>query len=312
MTFGVAGRVFWFLSGIFAVLIVASVVTWLLPRRYPDKDFSELIARVRSWWIMVTIFTVAMILNIYVSLVFLALVSFLALREYLALIPTRDVDDKVLPLVYVAIPLQYLIIAADWYGIFIIFIPVYMFLFIPVRMVLIGETEGFLKAAGTLHWGLMTTVFSVGHAAYLLMLPAEVNVPTGGAGLLLFLVVLTQFNDVAQYLWGKAIGHVKVLPTVSPGKTYGGLLGGIFTTVLLAALLGPWLTPLSLFHSVLAGVILSLGGFLGDVSISAVKRDVGVKDAGGLLPGHGGLLDRIDSLTFTAPLFFHFTKYLYY
>ena len=149
-------------------------------------------------------------------------------------------------------------------------------------------------------------------AAYLLVLPADVNPGAGGAGLLLFLVFLTQFNDVAQFVWGKTIGHTKVVPTVSPGKTRGGLLGGFFTTMVLAALLGPWLTPMSLMHSIAAGVIIGLGGFLGDVTISAVKRDVGSKDSGQLLPGHGGILDRIDSLTFTAPLFFHYLQYLYY
>ena len=99
---------------------------------------------------------------------------------------------------------------------------------------------------------------------------------------------------------------------MSPGKTYAGLVGGVFTTVALATLLSQYLTPMSLVHGFCAGIIISLGGFIGDVTISALKRDLGVKDSGSLLPGHGGILDRIDSISFTAPLFFHFIYYLYY
>ena len=312
MIFGLPEKIAYALAGIGGLLIVASIATWTLIKLKPGKDFTELALRVKSWWVMAGIFSLAIMLDQKVSLFFLGFVSFIAFKEYLSLIPTRRADRRVLLLAYLAIPIQYYLIGIGWYGLFIIFIPVYMFLLIPMRMVTIGATDGFLKAAGTIHWGLMTTVFSVGHAAYLLVLPADVNPGAGGAGLLLYLVFLTQFNDVAQFVWGKTIGHTKVVPTVSPGKTRGGLLGGIATTIVLAALLGPWLTPMTLTHSVAAGVIIGLGGFLGDVSISAVKRDVGAKDSGQLLPGHGGILDRIDSLTFTAPLFFHFIQYLYY
>jgi phosphatidate cytidylyltransferase len=199
---------------------------------------------------------------------------------------------------------------------FIIWIPVYLFLFLPLRMVLIGDTGGFLRAAGTLHWGLMMAVFSLSHVAFLLIgqptPPALGNPHGGGVALVLFLVVLTQLNDVAQYLWGKSFGRRKVLPKVSPGKTEAGLLGGIVTTVVLALLLAPLLTPFGHREAATAGVLIALSGFIGDVVISALKRDLGVKDSGTLLPGHGGILDRVDSLTYTAPLFFHWVRYLYY
>jgi phosphatidate cytidylyltransferase len=178
-----------------------------------------------------------------------------------------------------------------------------------MRLALTGETEGFLRSAGTIHWGLMSTVFAVSHVAFLLVLPDTVNPRGGGAALVLFLVILTEANDVAQYVWGKLLGRRKALPTVSPGKTIEGLLGGLLTTLLLAWLLAPLLTPLNLLQSLTAGAIIGLAGFIGDVVISAVKRDVGVKDSGALLPGHGGILDRLDSLTYTAPLFFHFLYY---
>ena len=170
--------------------------------------------------------------------------------------------------------------------------------------------EGDRFKAGTVHWGMMTTVFSVSHVAFLLVLPDEVNPNGGGAGLVLFLVFLTEFNDVAQYLFGKALGRRKAIPTVSPGKTVEGLIGGVATTIFLAWLLAPWLTFFDTRESLIAGTMIGLAGFVGDVVMSAVKRDIGVKDSGELLPGHGGILDRLDSLTYTAPLFFHFVWYL--
>jgi len=302
----------WSLAALYGILLVASLAVAGLRRRRPERDFTELSQRVRSWWVMVAIFTAAMLLSPTVSLVFFAFISFLALKEYLSIIPTRRADRRVLFWAYLAIPVQYYWIATGWYGMFIIFIPVFMFLFLPLRMILIGETKAFLRAVGTLHWGLMTMVFSISHVAFLLVLPAAGNPVAGGAGLVLYLVFLTQFNDVSQYLWGKLVGRRKVVPRVSPNKTWEGFLGGVATTTVLAVLLAPVLTPIEWSMAIAAGLIIGVGGFVGDVTISALKRDIGVKDSGSLLPGHGGILDRVDSLTYTAPLFFHFIRYFYY
>jgi phosphatidate cytidylyltransferase len=189
---------------------------------------------------------------------------------------------------------------------FIVFIPVWMMLVVSARMVMIGDTKDYLRAVGTIQWGMLLMVFSISHQAYLLVLK-----PGSGAALVLYLVVLTQLNDVAQYVWGKALGRHKIVPTVSPNKTLEGLVGGILTTTALSMLLAPVLTPLSLHHSIAAGLMIGAGGFLGDTTIGAVKRDIGVKDAGTMLPGHGGVLDRVNSLTYTAPLFFHFLRFFY-
>lgn len=302
----------WALVGLVGVLLLASLVVWLIAASRRDKDYTDLKLRTRSWWVMIGIFVGAMLLSPSASVVLFAFISFLALKEYLSLIPTRRADRRVLFWAYLAIPLHYYWVETAWYGMFIIFIPVYMFLLLPLRMVIIGETEGFLRAAGTLHWGMMTTVFSLSHMAFLLVLPAANNPAGGGAGLMLYLVFLTQFNDVAQYTWGKLFGKHKVIPKVSPKKTWEGLLGGILTTLILAVLIAPYLTPLSLLEAAGAGFIIAVFGFIGDVTISALKRDLGVKDSGSLLPGHGGILDRIDSLTYTAPLFFHYIYFLHY
>ncbi len=293
--------------GILGVLVLASVVTAMLVRKGPAEKYAELAARVKSWWIMVAIFALAIAIDRALSIAFFAFVSFLALKEYLSPIPTRRADRRVLFWAYLSIPVQYWWVYQGWYGMFIVFIPVWMLLLVSARMVMIGETKDFLRAVGTLHWGLMLMVFSISHQAYLLVLP-----PEGGAGLVLFLVMLTQLNDVAQYIWGKSFGRRKILPTVSPNKTLEGLVGGITTTTILAVLLAPVLTPLTLPHSVAAGLMIGAGGFLGDTTVGAVKRDIGVKDSGTMIAGHGGVLDRVNSLTYTAPLFFHFLRYYYY
>ena len=296
------------LSGILGLLIVATVTISVLRRHWPRRDVTELAARVRSWWIMAAVFTVALVLNRAVSLVFFAFVSFLAFKEFLSVVPTRRADRRVLFWAYLAIPVQYLWIGYEWYGMFIVWIPVYAFLLLPLRMVLVGETRGFLRAAGVLHWGLMTTVFSISHVAFLLVLPGDGS----GAALVLYLVVLTQLNDVAQYVWGRLFGKRRVVPSVSPNKTVAGFVGGVLSTLALAWVLGAVLTPLSPAHRLAAGLIIGVGGFVGDVVISAMKRDLEIKDSGSSIPGHGGVLDRLDSLTYTAPLFFHFVRYFYF
>lgn len=312
MEINLATPVLYTLSGIFGLLAIATLTVLGLAFTNRQTDYRELKDRVKSWWIMVILFSLAISLKHPISIVFFMFLSFIALREYLSLIPTRLSDRRVLLWAYLAIVLQYFWIYIGWYGMFLIFIPIYMFLFLPMRMLLNGETEGFLNAIGTLHWGLMLNVYTISHLSYLIMLPLSGNPIAGGTGLLVYLLLLTEINDISQYIFGKLFGRHKIIPKVSPKKTVEGLLGGIFTTTGLAIALAPWLTPFDLLHSACLGLLLSLTGFIGDVNISALKRDLGIKDSGTLLPGHGGILDRIDSLTYTAPIFFHFTVYFYY
>lgn len=296
------------LSGVWVLLLLATgLVRWMAPA--PD---SELRQRVRSWWVIVALCSLALLFSRTTALVFFGVVSFLALKEYLTLVPTRKADRRVLFCAYLSIPIQYYWIGVEWYGMFIIFIPVYLFLLIPVALVLFGDVQGYLHAAGTLHWGLMSMVFSLSHLAFLLVLPQGQYPQVSGPGLVLFLLLLTELNDVAQFCWGKLFGRHKISPTVSPKKTVEGFIGGVMTTLLLSVLLAPWLTPFTLSDALLAGGLVAVAGFFGDLSLSALKRDLGIKDSGNLLPGHGGILDRVDSLTYTAPLFFHFIRYGYF
>jgi phosphatidate cytidylyltransferase len=305
--------VLYVVGGIWALLCVGTALVFAITRLQPDKEHRGLVQRTRSWWVMIGLSTFALLSSRWVMLCFLAFISFLALKEFFSSIPTRRADRRLLFWAYLAILPQYYWAGMRWYGMFLIFIPVYMFLFISFRMVLSQSTQGFLKAAASIHWGLMACVFALSHLAYLEVLP-KLPVPgsVGGIGLLLYLVFLTELNDVAQYVWGNLFGRHKILSIISPKKTWEGLVGGVLTTTGVALLVAPCLTPFDRVHALFAGLLIGIFGFVGDVSISAVKRDMGVKDMGNLIPGHGGIMDRVDSLIFTAPLFFHFVYFFYY
>lgn len=316
---GLTPNTFVVLTGLVALLAIATLAAKVISRGKPNAGETELELRVWSWWIIVALIVGVLLIGRTMALVLFAFISFLALKEYFSIIPTRRTDRAVLFLAYVTIPLQFWLISTEQYGIFIVLVPVWMFLLLPSAMVVLGQTEGFLKAVGTLHWGVMSTVYSLGHMAYLLVLPKETGGIAEGAALVVTLLVLTELNDVAQYVWGKTLGSHKIIPKVSPGKTWEGFLGGMATTLVVAYLLIPFLLPqlsaeggLSIdwwIFVLLIGLAISLGGFFGDLTESAVKRDLGIKDSGALIPGHGGILDRVDSLIFTAPLFFHITRY---
>ena len=298
------------LGAVWLVLVVATVVVAIIARRRAANG-AELVARTRTWWWIVAPVSIAMLLGATATAILFAVVSFLALREYLSIIPVRQVDRTAILLAYLAIPLQYWFVHDDWYGMFVIFIPVYAAAAIAFRLVLAGEVKGFIRSAGTLQWGLFLTVYNLSHVAFLMQLDMAAPLPAGGAGLLLFLLVVVQINDVAQYVSGKLFGRRPIAPHVSPKKTVEGFAGGVVTSMAVAALLSPWLTPFGPLEAAAVGAGLAFLGFVGDVTVSAVKRDLGIKDAGAILPGHGGILDRLDSLVFAAPIFLHYVRYYY-
>jgi len=296
------------IGAIYALLVLASIISFTFRKLKPGDAATELSKRVVSWWWMITVFTIAIVTNRIVSTVFLGLMAFLALKEYFSLIPTRRVDRTILLYAYLAIPIQFYLAHINSFGLFAVFIPVWMFLFMPAAITLRGDTEGFLRAVGLLSWGLMITVFALSHTAILLSFGNKLGY---AAGPLLFLVALTELNDVAQFTWGKLFGSHKIIPKVSPKKTWEGFVGGLVTTAAVATFVGPYLTPMTMQWSAGAGALIACTGFLGDVTISACKRDLGVKDASSLIPGHGGILDRVDSLIYSAPVFYHLLHYFY-
>ncbi|MFN8674809.1 MAG: phosphatidate cytidylyltransferase [Thermomicrobiales bacterium] len=300
-------------GGILAVLIVATVVGEILARRAGSDaaraTISNLNDRVRAWWVMVAVLALALLTGRTGAALLFMGVSFLALREFVTLAPTRHGDHRALLWIFfVVTPVQYWLVWRDWYGLFAIFIPVFVFLLVPARVALAGDTEDFLASTAVIQWGLMICVYCVSYAPALLMLNA--NGEGGGAKLLLFLLIVVQGSDVLQYIWGKLVGRHKIAPLVSPNKTWEGFLGGVASATLLGTALW-WLTPFQPWQAALMALVIALMGFSGGLTMSAIKRDRGVKDFGTLIAGHGGILDRIDSLCFAAPVFFHLVRYFF-
>jgi len=294
-----------------AILIAATLLVAVLRRTRPGKDWSELSARIRSWWVMAGVFFAAILVDSRVSLVFFAFLSFWALKEFVTLIETRPADHRALFWAFLAVPVQYVLVGMGWYGMFVLFIPVYMFLFLPLRLVIAGEATGFVRSASQIQWGLMAFVFGLSHLGYLL----RFDEPLPGRGvdgrtLVLFLVFVTEMSDVLQYAWGKLFGRHKILPTISPNKTWEGFVGGILSASALS-LLVRFLTPFSVWETLIVALLICVVGFFGGAVMSAVKRDLGTKDFGSLIPGHGGVLDRVDSLCYSAPIFFHYVRYFH-
>lgn len=302
------------LGGIVALLILGSAVGWMLARRVAGEAGRVVVAnlndRIRAWWVMVAVFSVALATGGIGSVILFGLLSFVALREFITLTPTRRADHRTLFWAFfVFVPVQYVLVAVHWYGLFAIFIPVYAFLFVPLRSVLAGDTEDFLARTAKIQWGLMIAVYCVSHAPALLMLRIP-GYEGQNAKLLLYLIVVVQLSDVLQYVFGKTLGRHRIAPRVSPNKTWEGAVGGIAAATLIGALLW-WATPFTPWESAAVALLINLAGFAGGLSMSAIKRDRGIKDFGSLIQGHGGVLDRIDSLCFAAPLFFHLVRYGY-
>lgn len=300
------------IASVYLLIIAISILIFAFKRYQPSKDFTELTKRIKTFWIIITLLAISLFLIPRLAIIFWAIVSYLALKEYFTIIPTRFSDRRVLFWSYIVIIPQYYWIAIGWYGMFSIFIPVYFFLFLPLRMVLLGDTKGFLRSVATIQWGTMMMLYCMSYIAALYLLPAAKNPAGGTAGLIFYLLFLNQFNDAAQFFWGKTCGRHKIIPSVSPNKTVEGFIGGVITTSIFAVILAPYLTPLHRGAALFLGLIIGIAGFIGDVIMSALKRDLGIKDTSQMLPGHGGILDRIDSLLFTAPIYFHFLNYFYY
>ena len=271
---------------------------------------ANLNARIRSWWGIVFVFGAALLFGRVVTLVLFAILSFLAFREFMSLTPTRAGDHRSLFLsFFVVVPVQYWLIGIDWYGLFSIFIPVYVFLLLPALSATAGDTRDFLARNAKLQWGLMLTVFAISHAPALLLLDlSRYQLPD--ALLLLYLMIVVQISDVFQYVFGKLFGRTRLSPAISPSKTVEGLVGGGLTAVLIGAALSG-ITPFSPLQAAGMSAVIVIGGFFGGFVLSAIKRDLGVKDWGRMIEGHGGILDRMDSVSFASPLFFHLTRYYF-
>ena len=299
-------------GAVFLVLAVASTIGLILKWRsgfaHPHATIDNLNARLKAWWIMIAVITAATSAGAWGVIALFALVSFQCLREYVSLAPTRKGDHRALIWsFYVFLPLQYYLIAAGWYGLFSILIPVYAFLLLPISASLGADTTRFLERSAKIQWGLMICVYCLSHVPALLTL----EIPGyEGRNLLLvvFLLLTVQSSDVFQYIWGKLLGRHALSKQISPSKTVEGLVGGVLSATAMGAALW-WITPFSPVEAAFVALVINTLGFFGGFVLSAIKRDRGVKDWGHLIEGHGGMLDRVDSLAFSAPVFFHLLRY---
>jgi phosphatidate cytidylyltransferase len=301
-------------GGIGAILLLASAIGAWLRRRYGAGSGADMVenlnARIRAWWWMVGVMGAALLLGRGALIVLYALASMFALREFITITPTRRGDHLALFAgFFLVTPFQYLLVGLEWYGLFAVFIPVYAYLFLPVLAVLPGETRGFMERTAETQWGLMITVYCVSHVPALLFLDIP-GYEDRNALLMIFLILVVQSSDVLQYVFGKLFGRTKVAPEVSPSKTVEGFVGGVASATFLGALLW-WATPFSFWVAGAMAFAITLMGFLGGLVMSAIKRDRGVKDWGQMIEGHGGFLDRLDSVCFSAPVFFHLTRFFY-
>lgn len=300
--------------GLILCLMVASTVGVMLKRKLATGTSSafvdNLIARTNAWWIMVIVLGLVTVAGSTSTIVLFAMISFFGLREFVTLTPTKPGDHYALSLsFFILVPLQYFLIYDGWYALFTILIPVYGFLLLPMVSVVSGDTESFLERAAKIQWGLMICVYCISYAVALLVLDVP-GFENQSPLLLLYLLLVAQISDVLQYTFGKLFGKTKVAPAVSPNKTLEGLVyGGAVASFIGGAMW--WITPFTPLQSTVLAFVIVMMGFMGGLVMSAVKRSLGSKDWGTMIQGHGGVLDRMDSICFSAPIFFHIVRYYY-
>jgi phosphatidate cytidylyltransferase len=304
---------FWIFTTLLMALTAATVVGQMLRRRAElgvnpavVEQFNQ---RIRSWWMLTAMLAVGFLLEKPdVTVILFGLLSFWALREFITLTPTRTADHRTLFWVFfVFTPLQFYLVAAQQYEVFSILIPVYAFLFIPARIALAGDYKRYLERSATIQTGLMICVYCLSHAPAMLYL----KIPNYNAfRLLLFFFIITALSDAFHYVCEKVMGKHLIAPAISENKTWEGLLGGVGCAALFGMAL-QWASPFNhALQAAMMAAVISTVGYGGSLTMSAIKRDRGVKDYGTLLAGHPGVLDRIDSICFAAPVFYHFTRYL--
>jgi len=302
------------LGGIGGVLVVATATGAMLARRRTSGGATPTIEhlndRIHAWWTITALLALSFLAGRTGVIILFALCSFAALREFMTLTTKRTADHwAIATAFFIVLPAQYYFVWVEWYAVYSIFIPVYAFLLLPIIAVVQGDTDRFLIRISETQWALMISVYCASYVPALLTLRID-----GYAGrnvlLIAFLIVVVQLSDVLQDTWGKMIGKHPVAPQLSSSRTWEGLAGGVASAALVGAGLW-WITPFTIWQAAVVSVVIALAGFFGGLVMSAIKQDRGVKDWGHLMAGHGGFIDRLDSVVFSAPLFFHITRYFW-
>lgn len=299
-------------AGVILLLVAVSALgAWLKLGKadgHPHPLIDNLNLRIQAWWVMTVTISLALLAGRIGVVVLFAFVSFTALREFLTIAPTRRGDHQALVMAFfVVLPFQYFLVGVEWHGMYSVFIPAYAFLFLPILSAVKSDTRNFMERTGTIQWALMVTVFCISHV------PALLNLRIPGyegrnVFLIVFLVLIVQSGDILHHVCSGICGKHQIAPQVSPNKTVEGFIGGIAAAVVLGMLLS-WMTPFSVTEAALVSLATTLMGFFGGLVLSAMKRDRGVKDWGMLVEGYGGMLDRVASVCFAAPVYFHIVRH---
>ncbi len=323
------------LFAVLAILALAALGGEIL-RRQPDAFVNPAVVRafngrIRAWLLMCAILGMAMLVGLLSDMAGRAAmvvlffgVSFWALREYITVTPTRFGDHRALFWVFLIFtPMQYLLVGLDvcwttgpdFYRFYSILIPVYGSLFIPARSAFAGDHRRFLERTAKIHLGLLICVYTLSYAPAMLDLnllygPNRERWSGSNAGVLFYFVLIVQLGDVMQFLWDRLLGKRPIAQDIHAGRTWEGLLGGVLCTALVGGALW-WVTPFNFGSAFIISGVTALFGYAGGMTMSAIKRDRGVQDYGTLVQGHAGVLDRIDSLCFAAPVFYHLTRFFY-
>ena len=296
-------------NGVLASLAAITLGYWLLLWFRPSQSLAKIGSRIAFLWVVMSVFLLAILYSVKILVLYIWFIAFLALKEFFSMTPTRRVDRRVLFCAYLSLPIQFILILLERRTAFSMFAPIHVFLILPMVMVMIGEARGFLRAWSTMGWAIISTVYSLGHLAYLLVLPgvgaSTITETAAGPGLFLFLVVLAQLSHAVQFVFGKLFPAPRFSLKVSKTRNWASLLGSILLIPPLAWFLAPQITPFTSVEALVMGVIIAASAFVGYIILSAIKTDLQIKDRGTMTPGHGGVLNRIDTLIYTAPLFFY-------
>jgi phosphatidate cytidylyltransferase len=306
----------WLLAAVVVALLGTATAVGQIVQRQPHLSLNTAALttfnrRVRVWWIFYALLLVAFFSSTLTVAIF-GLMSFEALREFITLTPTRRADHRALfwTLIFFT-PMQYIFVAYNYYALYSIFIPVYAFLFIPARVAMAGDYKRFLERVAKIQSGLLICVYCLSFAPALLYLDIPNALPGAKARLLFFFVTMALLSEAFQFIWSQLYGRHVIAPTINATRTWEGLVGGSASTAL-AGMVLYWATPFEqLWQAAFMAMVVAVMGFAGAMTMSAIKRDRGVRDYGTLVEGHGGVLDRIDAICFAAPVFYHITRQIF-
>lgn len=304
---------------VFGMLTIASIAALIMSLKDPHEDdmhtqkLRDLNKLLSSSWAMSTVFWIGWALGETVATVLFGFVAFFALREFITLSPTRQGDHRSLVLAFFfVLPVQFALVITRYFDLFTVFIPVYVFLAIPVVSALTGDTQRFLERNAKLQWGIVVCVYGISHVPALLLLKFP-DYAGKNAFLVFFLVFVVQSCMIVQHLVGRKLQRPPSAPNVSKSFNWTSWLIAVVTASLVGGAMAG-LTPFKPGQAVAMAFIACVSGSLGHLVMKALKRDRGIPNwgkRGNGVTGASGLLDRVDALCFAAPVFFHSVRWYF-